>query len=260
MEEMACAHARDTLAAAFRVPVTVLPSAALAAHIAGCDACRGLLLLTSAALIGEPIGTGEIACDTCRARLPELIEAEADGDRQRLRRLQPVWCHLWTCPACAEIHDMTQSMVAEEQTGRLRPPQIKRRAARPAASTLLLTRAFLNLALPPSAVYRGDSEQSHLLVDELTDSGAQMTVTVQERSGGAWRVVVTVAPPGVGWLQLSLGAAHFRAPFAASGVVGDRGCACDVADRCCRRRPARHHRASRTATRHRRNRPKGADA
>jgi hypothetical protein len=42
--------------------------------------------------------------------------------------------------------------------------------------------------------------------------------------------------------------------------VGDRGCACDVADRCCRRRPARHHRASRTATRHRRNRPKGADA
>ena len=224
MESQRCVIARRALRQAIQ---TDRPSAfdpQVAAHIAGCESCRGALLLVMTELLGRPAAPPPIDCAQCLADLPAYIEHEdAAVPGEAARAFPHVWWHLWTCAECAETYDITRTLVLAEQRGEIS----LRSALRPASKAqprmlalLRLTRQFLNQALPPPlAVARGDADGPMVLSEGEAGAGHAFKLRVQAQPDATWLVEVLVAPPTKGWLVLTLGGARYRARFDPHGLA-----------------------------------------
>ncbi len=204
------------------------PPAAVIEHIAGCDRCRGalLLLFTEALQPGQPIAA--LTCDQCENRLATFVELEGATDMiTAARQLPDVWLHLCTCADCWEVYTMLQRVVAVERQGLL-PRATLHTPPAPAPSQWPLTfisRAVLQVVFPsPSASFmaagitRGDTPVD-MVLDAQEETDPQFVISVRRNKDLRWELRASVTPHPVGWLLLALGENRFRARFDGQGVA-----------------------------------------
>jgi hypothetical protein len=230
MEEQTCAKVRKALRRAIQPAQPMALEPPMAEHIAGCDACRGALLLILSELSGTPVAELEIDCARCLEDLPAFVELEMAARSHEAARVYPhVWWHLWTCVECAETYDITRALFAAELRGDMRAfsrARLMRALNPPVIHLLRLTRQFLNWALPalaPLAAARGTAEGPKVLSEGDATTGHSFTLSVQQQPDLNWLVEVLVTPPTSGWLVLTLGDTAFRARFDSQGLAAVAG-------------------------------------
>jgi len=224
MDGLVCADIRQWLRHSVVSSDPARPSAALCAHIATCPLCRGALAALAAEALGWTVAPEEISCQQSTGDLAAFIEQEAEEGSAAAIRAQPhVWWHLWTCETCAETYEITRSLVRPDQPGIPAVPSMPVSLFAPPTTrkpALKLPRYFLHQALaaslPTMGVMRGSAGFRSVLAEEESPD-QHLTVTVQRQTNGEWRVDVSVKPPPVGWLVLSLGRAYFRSQFDVQG-------------------------------------------
>jgi hypothetical protein len=223
MSDPVCADVRRWLQRSVLLSDLTPPAPALCAHVAMCPVCRGALAVLAVEALGwaAPV---EINCQQSARDLAAFIEQEAEEGSAAAIRSQPqIWWHLWTCEACAETYRITRSLMQPEQPDlpaapSMFVPQFGATALRKAA--LKLPRYFLHQALAPSPPAMGPTRGSAGLRNVLAENESaeqHLTVSVQRQTNGEWRVDVSVKPPPVGWLLLTLGPTHFRSHFDVQG-------------------------------------------
>jgi hypothetical protein len=223
MESQWCVIARRALRRAIQADRSSAFDPRVAAHIAGCESCRGALLLVVTELFGMPAAPPVIGCSQCLADLPAYVEHEDAGAPGEAARAFPhVWWHLWTCAECAETYDLTRMLVLAVQHGEISmrsAVQLVSKVQPRILSLLRLTRQFLNQALPPLAVARGDAYGPMVLSEGEAGAGHSFRLRVQAQLDATWLVEVIVTPPTKGWLVLTLGGAVYRAHFDPHGMA-----------------------------------------
>jgi hypothetical protein len=183
----------------------------LVEHMAGCAACRGVLLLLVEAFGSWPVQTA-ISCDACQEQLAPYIDAELDGGGTAAWRAYPtVGWHLLICPSCAETYKLTCAMLDAEQSGRLtRPPALRPspQIQRWLLATIHLTRVFLQQALPTQLALLGAARgmaPEQVLLYESDEAGHLVSLSVEQQRDTSWTIVVAIDPPIDGRLTLTLG-------------------------------------------------------
>ena len=206
--------------------VAARPPDELVEHVVGCAECRGALLLLMTTLLNVPAAEG-ISCEQCQEDLAAYIDEEiAAGARSAARAFPEVWWHLWTCPDCAEIYQVTLAIVTDT-------PQPERAPAAASASPVWLAavlsatrawlfelpRSILNLSFDPGPllVPMGDEDETPLVLLDREQDGHQIVLDVQPQGDGQWSAQVAVAPPLSGTVSLALGEATYHAPLDAQG-------------------------------------------
>lgn len=216
MEHDTCAEVRRWV----RNPTGPLPPEPLLRHIAVCPACCGALALLALEPHAAPGQQASIACDACRADLATFVEIEQlDGLAAAIEALPHVWSHLVTCGSCTETYRLTSALVEAERAPPFEPVAAAAREPR-WRSVLRLTRAYLDVAMPPPAALapmRGGAEGELVLIHEWMQEDLQISVYVREQPDRRWCVSVRVQPPPRGWLVLSLGEERYRAPLDGDG-------------------------------------------
>jgi predicted anti-sigma-YlaC factor YlaD len=205
------------------------PSVAVIAHIATCAECRGMLIVAAAALAGAGQAPASIGCADCQDQLAAYIDRELEaGTKAAIQDYPQVWWHLWLCPTCAEIYQLTTALAEATQAGILPPlpSEYAAPAPRPRSRNLRIQRIFLNYALPAHTpalgAIRGSRQQDTVLFAD--DEGSNpLTLSVQRQPDDNWRVSVRTATPLAAWLVLTLGDRSFRAYFNSQGeaIVDD---------------------------------------
>ena len=217
------------------------PPFELAAHVAGCPACRGLLAAVAANLLRVPSARGDLRCDECQAALDGYIDCERrHGVAAAVQRYPDVWWHLWVCEDCAEVYQLTNALVDAEEQVALPIPLAQAPAPRawharlptpPFPSTpplsasgflragvgirLQLPRAFLHAVFAPHAALGGSwsgGDDNSLFAEEQLE-GYHIALHVRQRGAKHWGIGIAVTPPLSGWAVLSFGELRFRAPF-----------------------------------------------
>ncbi len=230
MDELRCADVQSWMRNIVQPDKLILPTPALAAHVAGCPLCRGAFALLAAKAVDLPSLTGPITCRQCEEDLAAFIEQEAEETSATAIRTYPlVWWHLWTCEDCMETYRVTRSYLKVVQSQAW--AGVKEAVSQPSKPShsgpiLQLPRQFLHRALasslPAQGVTRGGASQNYMLAEqERLDT--YLKISVQRQGNGAWRVEVVHAPPPIGLLVLRFGTDRFRARFNRQGcaVVDD---------------------------------------
>lgn len=88
-------------------------------HVAGCNACKGAIVMLAATTVGIPADAG--SCESCLENMPAYIEAE-----EAPLPYLGVWWHLWFCKDCNEVLRLTKVLLKAEEGGDISPPQIRR--------------------------------------------------------------------------------------------------------------------------------------
>jgi hypothetical protein len=226
MEAISCRDVAAWLQQGIRSPQWHKPPAIVIEHISSCDHCRGglFLLLTEMLQLKQPIAA--ITCDECQNRLATLIDLEAASNlASAAHQLPDAWLHLWICVDCWETYTMVQHLVAAERQGVLQHVQLNPPPARLQLPLTRITRALLRVAFPaPSAPFaavgatRGDTPID-MVLDAQEETDPQFVISVRRSKARSWQVHVSITPPVVGWLLLTLGEAQFRTRFNAQGVA-----------------------------------------
>lgn len=216
MKTPLCVQAHDFIKSSIRSGDFTLPSSSLVEHIATCDLCRGALMLLFAELLPIPPEARYTDCAPCQRDLAAYVDQEATAGIATAVQLYPhVWWHLWICPVCAEMYRLMRVLAEATQEGTLMPLPIMYPVSRPQLiHTFTLSRRLLNRVLPvqssPRGVMRGSNAHRMLLAEEAF-AGYQINLSVQRQPDDNWCVLVTVIPPAVGWLMVTLGEVILRA-------------------------------------------------
>jgi hypothetical protein len=226
MEAISCRGVAAWLQQGIRSPQWHKPPAIVIDHISSCDHCRGglFLLLTEMLQLQQPIAA--ITCNECQNRLATLVDLESVGNlASAARQLPDVWLHLWICADCWETYTTVQHLVAAERQGVLQHVRLNPPTARVQLPLTRITRALLRVVFPaPSApfsaagVTRGDTPID-MVLDAQEESDPQFVISVRRSMERIWQVRVSITPPLVGWLLLTLGETQFRARFNAQGMA-----------------------------------------
>ena len=196
----------------------------LVEHAATCAQCRGAITLFVAALIA-PLSLPLLGdCTTCQAELAAYIDCEMiEGTETALRSYPTVGWHLWFCPNCTELYQLTSALEIASRAGELALPFA---TASQVLYSIRLSPSFLSYALPrPMAALgevRGLPTGNTVLVAEQ-ESHHHVILSVEHRPNSTWQINVALSPPVLGWLVLQLGEHSFRARFDKYGqaVVSD---------------------------------------
>lgn len=95
----------------------------LVEHVAGCDVCKGALLLLMAELLHARPEVEELDCPACEQQLAAFLELELDeGYAAAVQAYPRVAWHLWTCPDCAELGRLTRALLEAQRGGDLPLP------------------------------------------------------------------------------------------------------------------------------------------
>ncbi|MBK9714779.1 MAG: hypothetical protein IPO81_26260 [Kouleothrix sp.] len=202
----------------------VQPPSWLVEHAATCAACRGALALLAAELIAPLPSPFSIACAACQEGLAAYIDRELDENVAAALQAAPaVGWHLWICPDCAELYQLTRALAEATRAGTLGPLPIVTTAPLSVGRllhALRLSRSFLAYALPrpvPAIGFaRGNTPGSTILVAD-EHAGHRINLSVEQQPDDAWQIMVAVVPPIEGSLVLSLGERTFRVPFDVHG-------------------------------------------
>lgn len=215
MESLTCTQVQQFLREA-TTPGSPAAAAAIREHLRSCPVCQAALLLITA--LDLPVMPASIGCGQCQKELAAYIDLEQRAGIHSAARSYPnTWWHLWSCPDCLEIYDITAALVDATQQGALALPGSGTLTGR-LIHLLRLTRQFLTIALPPQpALARGGADDAMVLSEGPAMDGAHYFLTVTAEPSGMWRISVTVTPPPAGILRLSIGDALFRARFDAAG-------------------------------------------
>lgn len=225
-----CAQTRSQLQELFVHRRPVMPEPALCEHIAECTLCRGALALLLAEAVGMTKPPPQVGCDRCQRDLAALIDLEdAEGTPVAIQHYPIAWWHLWTCPTCAEVYQITRELLVLEFAELSVPPLPMPRMARPRTRLTNLDRSFLFYAAGSQMSYQhrgAPSAPIELISDEpISDDPAdarRLTVAVRQQRNGDCRFDVRVQPPVAGELVFTLGAFVTRVPFDAEGGASVR--------------------------------------
>jgi hypothetical protein len=152
---------------------------------------------------------------------------QQEGMLAAIRTYPHVWIALLRSNDLAETYRMTRTLLDAERNAELQPMAQAVTACctqgQPENWSLRLQRGFFNQALmvlPPSlGLTRGAGENETVLIDNFTNSGIHMSLSMQQHSADTWDITMTVTPPLKERLVLKLGTAVFRAPFDMYGVA-----------------------------------------
>ncbi len=219
------------------------PDIALCNLIAEDPTSRGALLVLASELFGVAPPSVFPDCDDCSEDIAAYTETVHEaGIQAAIQRYPEVWWHLWTCRTCAEIYRLTDALVTAEAHGELGfgaaleqlGPTSSNESTQDSSGSVFfrwgtqicsLTRAFLNHALAPLtqprlAVCRsvGDAGES-IILDDVTDAGYQMQLSVTPQEAEHWLITITLTPPPVGQVVLRFDHVSFRAPLEGGQAV-----------------------------------------
>jgi hypothetical protein len=202
--------------------------AAWSEHMAGCEHCRGALMLLATELLGQPVPAYTHAtCGECQRDLAGYLDLmQIQGHTYAARRYPHVWWHLWTCGECAATSYLTSALVEAEAHGELAPLSSVLHSSRfePPTPDLLhhmtfvLPRALLIRALGTHNVgsARGDDGSGMTLAHNRIQSYS-LHMTLSDMAETTCCFCITTTPPSSGWVSLRLGERLFQAPFDPSG-------------------------------------------
>jgi hypothetical protein len=201
------------------------PPAELAEHVAGCEDCRGELLLLLAELLEAPIPPNPIDCDECQTWLPTYIDMQLlVGLSDAVRRYPAVWWHLWSCADCATIYqfslDVVRTRDLEHYAKQIRP-------LTPATNQPhILLRRQINLFFQPDpalGVALGSSDigelppAEELVLMDRPHGEHTLVLKVRGQAEDTWIGVVEMIPPATGLVRIDLGPISAHATFDHSG-------------------------------------------
>lgn len=117
-----CAHATATVERALSQSLLPDPNNATILHISACPRCRGALALLISEL--DPALRPPLLDTPCERSLPDLpafVDAERGSPVTAASRYPHVWWHLYTCAACAEVYELTHTLLAADRRDDLPP-------------------------------------------------------------------------------------------------------------------------------------------
>lgn len=199
-----------------------MPSTELCEHVAGCQQCRGALVVYTAELMDLPPNIPVVDCPQCQNDLAAFIDIQRQETLTAAAQEYPqVWWHLWTCPECAETHRLTTELLDHDVLAEphLRPsPQLPTRRL----PQLLLPRQSINLLLSARQVLSipwGEEGSDVITLANKDVAGYQIIVSVQPQSSGNWDMVVQLIPPLTGSVVVTIGSTIMRTPISVTNPV-----------------------------------------
>lgn len=229
MRSILCSDVYEWLTTHDNQPRSAIPPVELCDHIASCAACRALVLLLSTELLHAPLHITPISCEQCQHDLAVYADMVHDeGQQAGLREYPHVWWHLWVCADCAEIyHTLVTLQDAENAPEDILAVPVHKHilrtsqavpAPRPFITAFSLPRVWLSRVLMSQlATPWGSSFDDTILHDE--DHDEYRINVVMRRDHDSWSIIVTVEPPLVGDIVLSIGNETFRQALRPDGTA-----------------------------------------
>ena len=164
------------------------------------------------------IQAADLDCPACEPLLAGFLEIELDeGEAAALRAYPQVGRHLWTCPACGELAELTRPVLVAARAGALGPPR-RSDVLAPLRLGAALLRAALDRPAPLLGAARGPDEGPDVLFE--SQQGGYMIMLLGARDDDhTWTLTVAVEPPAEGRFVLSSAGHHYEASLREGAAV-----------------------------------------
>ncbi len=199
-------------------------------HVAQCDTCRGALALMAAMKPEVFPELKHATCEECQANLDVFIDYEEEQAGFGIQSYPEIWWHLVGCLECAEEYTRTRVLVQEHKRKALPLPFAPARFVPEPAPVVFkellvqipLRRNFLQLALPSRqtrSTYRGKPEGEHVIFDQPIPAGHTTKLSFQRATPDDWLAMVTITPPIVGSVTVTLGDIEHHGDISPQGIA-----------------------------------------
>ncbi len=227
MNTVLCQDVQEWLARRNSAEISLPPSLELCEHVVNCASCRAFLLLLMTELFDIPLSIRPISCSQCQQDLAAYIDiVRHEGQQAAISEYAHVWWHLWFCTDCAEMYHMVTTLQGFEKTAVAAPlaalkqniASQPRKKTRPVIAAFTLPRVwFARMLLPQMSTTWGSYDDDTIIHDE--DHEEHRINVVMRRQHELWTMIVTVDPPLLGDIVLTIGTQTFRQTLRPDGTA-----------------------------------------